>query len=390
MRVFRIDVGTGRYREVQPAGAGAEGALVWVHVDLTDLTNHERREELASIELPSCPLAFFELAARWYAPDEPGFEAARQDFRHWDDAVLTVNRPAGPRMVRVPWVEVHAEAGVAGETNLNDTFVVLLAHPRWLISAMRPPELELDDLRDAALQQWRSNYRDGSDLGILIMRTLADSYQPALHVLRARLQAIEQRFVEGQDDPENVTTLDATGFRSLVAEVKWAVDSLSVILPRLRRPGEHARHAWLDAINAEEVAEAFRARLEVACTELGALRGAISDAFLFASSAQSTEQLERARETLELTRQIQEAEQRRAEAAEAAEERSRTLQATVSRVATFLLGPGLVAAGFGAFPGFLNECPWARFGVMLGVMTASILLISWVMSRDTSEPSGSS
>jgi hypothetical protein len=61
MQVFRIDVGTGRCEQVQPAGAGAEGALVWVNVALTDVVNEDRRDELASIGLPSCPLGFMNL-----------------------------------------------------------------------------------------------------------------------------------------------------------------------------------------------------------------------------------------------------------------------------------------------------------------------------------------
>lgn len=372
MQVFRIDVRTGCCEQVPPAGAGAEGALVWVNVALTDVVDEERRAELASIGLPSCPLGYYELAARWYAPEEPGF-GLRQEFVCWDDAVLSVNRPGGPRMTRAPWIAVHAEPGTAGETQLAASFVVLLAHPRWLITSLWPPAVELDEIREAALHQWRSNFRDGSDLGMVIMRVLADSYQPALERLRARLQAIEQAFVEGQDDPQNVTTLDATAFRKLVVEVKWAVDSLSVILPALRRPGEAASAAWLDAHNSKEVADAFAARLEAACGELGALRQAISDAFLFATSAQSAEQLERARETLDLTRRIHEGERERAAAAQRTEARARTLQQTVTLVAAFFLGPGLVAAGFGAFPEFLVECQTARLLSMVGLMAMSVV-----------------
>jgi hypothetical protein len=392
MRVFRINVADGRCTEVSPAGAGAEGALVWVNVGLTDIVDDDRRTQLESIGLPSCPLAYYELAARWYSPDEPQFERARQDFVYWDDAVLSVNRPAGPRMTRAYWIGVNAEAGIAGETRLGWTFVPLLAHPRWLITSLGPHPLELDEIREAALSQWRSNFRDGSDLGILIMRALADSYQPALERLRARLQAVEQAFVQGQDDPQNVTTLDATGFRGLVAEVKWAVDSLSVMLPPLRRPGEAPAIAWLDAHNAPEAADAFAARLEAACIELGALRAAISDAFLFATSAQSAEQLERARETLELTRLIHEAERERVTAAERSEARARTLQQTLTLVAAFFLGPGLVAASFGAFPDLLQDCQNARLASMLVLMAVSVVLtlgaVRWFerRQRDLSRP----
>lgn len=317
-------------------------------------------------------MAYFELVARWYAPEEPQFDLVRQDFICWDEAVLSVNRPGGPRMTRAPWFTVHAEPGIAGETRLADSAVVLLAHPRWLITALRPPPLDLDYVREAALHQWRTDFSDGSDLGVLIMRSLAESYQPAIEALRGRLQAVEQAFVEGQDDPQNVTTLDARSFRSLVAEVKWAVDSLSVVLPALRRPGESPSTAWLDASHATQAANAFAARLEAAVDELGALRQAISDAFLFATSAQSAEQLERAQETLELTRQIQAAEQQRAASAERTEARARTLQQTVTLFAAFFLGPGLVAAGFGAFPDFLGSCQLARFATMLGLMAVSV------------------
>ena len=97
----------------------------------------------------------------------------------------------------------------------------------------------------------------------------------------------------------------------------------------------------------------------------------MSDAFLFATSAQTTEQLERARETLDLTRRIQEAEQQRAASAERTEARTRTLQQTVTVIAAFFLGPGLVAAGFGAFPAFLESCQLARLGAMFALMAVS-------------------
>src|SRR3954451_8974777 len=108
MRAFRIDVARGTFDELAPESAGAPGALVWVDVDLTDLTHTDSRARLASVGLLDCPVAYYELVARWYAPDEPQFERVRPDFIAWDDAVLQVNRPGRPRMVRAPWIEVGA------------------------------------------------------------------------------------------------------------------------------------------------------------------------------------------------------------------------------------------------------------------------------------------
>ena len=111
MRVFRIDVGTGAYQEVRPEGAGAEGALVWVDLDLTDITTPERFKELGSIGLPEAPPLYFELVARWHAPDEPAFTS--EDFLHWDaDEAATVNTPGGPRMITAPYVDVNVPIGI--------------------------------------------------------------------------------------------------------------------------------------------------------------------------------------------------------------------------------------------------------------------------------------
>jgi len=243
------------------------------------------------------------------------------------------------------------------------------------------PAIPLDELRDEALSDWRSDYRAGGDLGMLILRALAESYLPTLQRLRARLQIVEQAFVEGQEDRERVTALDSTGFRLQLLDLKWAVDSLSVTLPPLLRPGEQAQVAWLHVPSAVEAANSFAARLDAATKELSALREAISGAFAFAASAEGALQLERATETLELTRQIQESEQERARAADASERRTRDLQDAVTLVAAVLLGPGLVAAVYGAMPSIFDGCQIIRGATMAGFMILAGLGAWFVLSQ---------
>jgi hypothetical protein len=380
MRIFRINVGTGAYEEVPPHGAGAAGALVWVDVDLTDVVDPEKREALRSIELSACPDVLFELAARWYSPDEPGF--VREDFILWDeDVVAKVNRSGGHRMIRVDRLDVSALPGIEGRPELNPFSVVLLAGPSWLITSRVPPVLDLDELRDAVLADWRSDYRDGGDLGVLVLRELSRSYLPTIYTLRARLQAVEQAFVHGIEDPENVQALDSTGYRGQLLDLKWAVDSLSVRLPWLLRPGEDPREAWLLVGHALEAAESFASRLGTACTEIVELRHSITTAFALAAAADSATQLEQAAETLDVTRQLLEAEDQRATAAAAAEHRARVLQDAVSWIAAVLLGPGLVAGIYSAVPEIFDDCVLLRTLSMGGFMTGAAIGTWWYLRR---------
>lgn len=371
MRVFRIDVGTGSYEEVAPQGAGAPGALVWVDLDLTDITHRDRAAELASIALTACPPAYFELVARWHPPDDPAFTS--NDFIDWDDqAVARVNAPSsGPRMVRAEYIEVNAAPGIEGLPELTTSFISLLAGAGWLLTTRGPPAVALDQLRDEVLADWRSDYSDGGDLGMLILRALSQSYLPALGRLRARLQVVEQAFVQGQEDPQSVTTLDPTGFRLQLLDLKWAVDRLSATLPPLLRPGEEPRGAWLDAFHAREAAHSFAARLEAACDDLADLREAISGAFALAASVDSSLQLERATETLELTRRIHQTEVQRARLAEVSEKRTRALQDAVTVIAAVLLGPGVIAAIYGALPSILDGCQELRGATMVVLMVGT-------------------
>ncbi len=368
MRVFRIDVGNGSFREVPAPNAGAPGALVWVDLDLTDIVDAGRFGQLGAIGLDACPPVYFELVARGHAPDDAGFR--RDDFLHWNEAQgLRVNALGGPRMMRADAIGVTTEPGIVGNVDLTTSPVTMLSGPSWLLTTRGPvAPVPLDELRNATLSQWRSNYRSGSDLGVLILSALSETYLPALARIRSRLQAIEQAFVEGHEAPQDVRTLDAAGYRALLLDLKWAVDTLSLALPPLLRPGEPAQQAWFDAPGAVEPAGVFASRLEVACADIADLRQAISGAFVFSASADSAAQLEKAAETLELTRAIQESENRRAIAAEETEKRARAVQDALTLVAALFLGPGLVAAVYGALPGIFSGCEEARAISMIALM----------------------
>lgn len=337
--------------------AGATGlGIVWI-----DLDSPTQWEDVAS--------ALDEMAL-------PGFERAMLGH------LLTGIRPDDPGARTVDWYDPHVARGLRRGESSRPRYlgafalkpevsvgpwetawvfvqpVEFLVSSTWLITSRRrgtaittgaaraSNAFPREDLVTFARRHWRRFSHPG-DLAMVFVRTLVDSYTPALREVDRRLEDCELGFVRGVDDPKGGGTLSDTEYRSKLLEVKWIVDGVSRTLAKLSRPATDLRSAWFDLSDAVVQADQTQDLIERTTRTLGRQREDLRASFDLIASTQASEQLSLSRD---------------------AQERSDRFRGLIDFIAAVLLVPSLVAAFFGALPGVLSTHPEARFALVLGSM----------------------
>lgn len=188
-------------------------------------------------------------------------------------------------------------------------------------------------LRGYATRRWKRFVHPG-DLAVLFLRSLVETYRPALADLDRRLQDLQQAYVRGRDDLEGGENLDETKYRAGLLQVKWVVDRVSRSLVQLARPATDARTAWFDLQENVGPATETAELVDRADRALARQRDELRESFALIAASQASEQLAIAREIQETTAE--------------AEERARDFQVVAQFAAAAFLAPALVAAIFGA------------------------------------------
>jgi hypothetical protein len=239
--------------------------------------------------------------------------------------------------------------------------VACLAGPGWLLTArLAPIDLHSGSswgqpaLAHALLLQATARLRRAApaDLAAQLLitlgeRTLSEAFDISDQIDN-RATDFHRKQIEGDGRP--VSALQHELFA-----LRWATDSAERTLRRLAAPADPALRAWLAFAGDRDAASDSLALHSRALDVLQAARRALGDALSWVAQQEAASVLSR---------------QEQAELSDA------TLRKAINLVATLLLGPGLVAAVFGAMPGWFDSRPSTRFAIMGAAMIASALGLS--------------
>jgi hypothetical protein len=241
--------------------------------------------------------------------------------------------------------------------------ISFLAGMEWLLTYRPPGEILGENepvepiAREQLLERVSSTGTEGSTPQDVGMRMLIPLVRDVVHVVLSLPDGIgfammfsERALIAGElpGDDFNENLLFA---RRVVADIDRAL--------RLISPGVRGADAWFDACQDKQTVDDVYSLLQRGLAELLLIREELRDTLLWLTSVQ----------TADLSRRQQES-----------ADRAQRLQAVVSKVSVFLLGPGLVATIFGASPDWWDGSPGLRGVVMFGAMVVAGLL-AWILVR---------
>jgi hypothetical protein len=347
--------------------AGREGqGIIWI--DLDNVAQWDAvAEALEAMELPMFERSMLGHVLQRVGPEQHGAE----DVPWYDhDVARQLNRPGAPSYLDAFGLKADIAPGHDGPPWVFIQPVAFLVSSRWIIThrvngsasdghkRTTCEPFPLERLRRYAAAEWR-RYANPEDLAILILRSLTESYRPALADVDVRLEVLQQAYVQGRE-PNSIEGLDEAGYRSALLQVKWVIDTISQAVVRLSRPATSIRTAWFRIGQNEAAAHEVAELLERAERTLTRQREEVRESFALAAASQTSEQLTLARQSQEL-------------AAEA-DERARRFETMLQFAAAALLVPALVAQVLGALPAVFEDCPGLRAFFVIGVTTASGVL----------------
>jgi hypothetical protein len=211
----------------------------------------------------------------------------------------------------------------------------VLCGPGWLVTfrsrawsvagGSGQGKVEMAELIEAGRENWTSLGQTADDLATLWLLDLARSYEhTATRLARYLLNSDHARWSDPPRPP------DIGHLRSLA----FAIDSLSVQVAALGRPGTASRDAWFRPTACDAEAEAIQKLVEATPVYLDGVR----------------------RDVRSIRDQLDSG---------AVERRVRRFELILSGLAALFLGPGLVGTIFGAFPTWFQNAPDSRAWALL-------------------------
>lgn len=219
------------------------------------------------------------------------------------------------------------------------------------------------DLEREVSLRWDPKLANAGDIAMLMLRSLARSYRPALATIESRLQNAELSFVRRQADA-NSSDLDADGYRHELLAMKWVVQSMGREVGSLSRRASPMQSAWFH-VTSTDVAEETQSLIEEALAGARRETEAIRVGLDLIAGQRTTELLD-----LQRTEQAQ----------------SGQFEQRINVLAAILIGPALVAAVFDAMPEIFPNCWALRLLLLVTLMIAAGVLGNQLLkrfSRDT-------
>jgi Mg2+ and Co2+ transporter CorA len=306
-------------RQISMARASSTQGPVWVDIDADSADPQEIYDLLA-------PLCGSSLTPEMI-DDLVDADPLPKVRRYSDDG-----RVRSVSSVEVTACEPEAEATTASTAGaLVFQLVEFLCFDRWLITCWHrrrvyrgAEEVAEEDPRghEVTIRRVAERWLDGpattaSDLGILVLQELAESYGPARRELYAWLESWELDFYRREDSAERATLID---LRGLQAEFRRRLNALN-------QPRHKAEHAWFYGVTDVPAAERVDILVDRSLKDLRELSEELRSAFDIVQSQSTARQLALAQRQ---------------------QDQTKGLQQKLELITAVLLVPTLVAGIFGA------------------------------------------
>jgi len=306
-------------RRVSLAEASSTQDPVWVDID----ADSAHPQEIYDLMAPLCG----ESLTREMVDDLVDADPLPKVRRYSDDGkVRSVSS------IEVTACELEAEptsASTAGA--LVFQLVEFLCFDRWLVTcwhrrrvyrgaeevAEEDPRGHKVTIRRVAERWLEGPAKTASDLGILVLQELADSYGPARRALYAWLESWELDFYRREDSAERATLID---LRGLQAEFRRRLNALN-------QPRDKAERAWFYGVTDASAAERVDILVDRSLKDLRELSEELRSAFDVVQSQSTARQLAFAQRQ---------------------QDQTKGLQQKLELITAVLLVPTLVAGIFGA------------------------------------------